>query len=151
MTPTGAMTGDVDRDFLRMMSDHHKGLIAMVHPTIESKKSLSVKSDARTLDRKQDADLKRMITMLRSLYKDDYTPKIIPEHQQMVDELKGKSGKDYSRTFLNEIIKHHQEGIQMIDAYLPQAKNTQIKAMAQTMKADQTKDIAKFQKELAST
>lgn len=151
MQNMAGMTGDSDHDFLRMMSDHHKGLIAMAHPTIESKENLSVKPDARQLDKKQDAELEKMITMLDKQYNDDYTPKIIPDNQQMVDELKGKSGKDYSRTFLTNVIKHHEQAIKMIDDYLPKAKNAQLKSMAEKMKTDQTQEIAKFQKELSAT
>ena len=147
----GAMTGDPDRDFLRMMSDHHKGMIAMVHPTIESKENLSVKPDARQIDKAQDAELNKMITILSNQYKDDYTPKVTLDNQRMVDELKGKSGKDYSRTFLANVIMHHEEAVRMVDDYLPKAKNPEVKRMAETIKADQTKEIAKFKRELAAT
>jgi putative membrane protein len=92
-----------------------------------------------------------MVTMLDKQYKDDYTPTIIPDNQQMVDELKGKSGKDYSRTFLANVIKHHEQAVKMIDDYLPTARNAEVKSMAEKMKADQTKEIAKFQKKLAAT
>ena len=144
-----SMTGDPNRDFLRMMSDHHKALSAMAHEAVE--KGQNVKADAQRLDKIQDAELDTMVTMLAQQYKDDYTPKIIPDNQQMVDELKGKSGKDYSRTFLTNVIKHHEQAIKMIDDYLPKAKNAQLKSMAEKMKTDQTQEIAKFQKELSAT
>jgi uncharacterized protein (DUF305 family) len=142
------MTGDPDRDFLRMMSDHHKGLIAMVHPTLDAKENLAVKSDAAKMDKKQDAELDKMITMLDQQYKDAYTPSVMPDNQRMVDELRGKSGVDYSRTFLNNVITHHQQAIKMVDDYLPKAKNPRVKAMAEKMKSDQTKEIAELQKKL---
>lgn len=150
MSGMADMTGDPDRDFLRMMSDHHKGLIAMVHPTMESKENLSVKGDASKLDKKQDAELEQMISILDKQYKDPYTPKVTPDAQQMVDDLKGKSGADYSRTFLNHVIMHHQQAVKMIDDYLPQAKNPEAKSMAAKMKADQTKEIAEFQRKLSA-
>lgn len=68
----------------------------------------------------------------------------------MVDELSGKSGADYGRTFLKNVIAHHEQAIKMIDDYLPKAKNPQVKAMAEKMKADQTKEIAEFQKKLTA-
>ena len=151
MQNMGAMTGDPDRDFLRMMSDHHKGMIAMVHPTIESKENLSVKPDARLIDKEQDAELNKMITILSNEYKDDYTPKVTPDNQRMVDGLKGKSGKDYSRTFLANTIMHHEEAIKMVNDYLPKAKNAEVKRMAEAIKAGQTKEIAKYRKELPAT
>lgn len=144
------MTGDPDRDFLRMMSDHHKGLIAMVHPTLDSKEKLSIKGDAAKMDKKQDAELDKMITMLDQQYKDAYTPSVMPDNQRMVDGLAGKSGVDYSRTFLQNVITHHKQAIKMVDEYLPKARNPQVKAMAEKMKSDQGKEIADFQKKLGA-
>lgn len=151
MSGMANMTGDPDRDFLRMMSDHHKGLIAMVHPTMEKKENLAVKADATKMDKKQDAELETMITMLEQQYKDSYTPSVMPENQRMADELKGKSGADYSRTFLRNVIAHHEQAVKMIDDYLPKAKSTQVRSMAEKMKSDQTKEIAELQRKLAAT
>ena len=150
MSGMANMTGDADRDFLRMMSDHHKGLIAIVHPTLDKKENLAVKGDAAKMDKKQDAEIEKMITMLDKQYKDTYTPSVMPDNQRMVDELKGKSGAEYSRTFLKNVIAHHQQAVKMIDEYLPKAKSPQVKSMAQKMKSDQTREIAEFQKKLSA-
>ena len=150
MARMGNMTGNADHDFLRMMSDHHKGLILMVHATIESKDKLSVKPIANRMDKAQDAELDRMMTMLEKDYKDPYAPKVMPEHKAMADELKAKSGAAYDRAFLTNVIKHHQEAITMIDGYLPKAKQAKVKRMAERMKAAQTKEIAEMQAKLAT-
>ena len=138
------MTGDADRDFLRMMTDHHMGLIAMAHKTIESKDKLTVKTIAERLDTEQDAEMDRMMTMLEKNFKDPYAAKITADNQLMLDQLKGKTGKEYDQTFLNNVITHHEQALKMIDAYLPTAKNADLKAMAQKMKAVQSKEITEF-------
>lgn len=143
------MTGDPDRDFLRMMSDHHKGLIAMAHPTIESKEALSVKADAKKLDAKQDSEIEKMVSMLSKEWKDDYTPSVTPSNQKMVDELKGKSGDDYSRTFLKNVVMHHEQAVSMINEYLPKGKNAEVKKMAEKMKVDQQREITEFNRKIA--
>ena len=143
------MTGDADHDFLRMMSDHHKGLVLLAHMTKDRKEGGLVAADARKLDAAQDKELDHMVTMLEKDFKDPYAPKVMPEHQAMADALKGKSGRDYDRTFYQNIITHHQEAITMIDDYLPKAKNAMLKPMAEKMKADQTKEIADFQRKVA--
>jgi uncharacterized protein (DUF305 family) len=143
------MTGDADHDFLRMMSDHHKGLIQIVHMTKDRKDVGSAAADAAKLDAAQDKELDEMVTMLEKDFKDPYAPKVMSEHQAMADELKAKSGKDYERTFYQDIIKHHQEAIKMIDDYLPKAKNPTLKQMAEKMKAAQTKEVADFQQKVA--
>lgn len=83
MTPMGGATGDPDRDFLRMMSEHHRGMIAMAHLTIEQKKgSAATQADAEMLDTKQDAELDSMVTALEQQFKDAYDPKIMPDNQR---------------------------------------------------------------------
>ena len=144
-----AMTGDPDHDFLRMMTDHHKGLILMAHETIESKEKLGVKPIASTLDTEQDAEMDKMTTMLEKTFKDPYAPKVTPDNQALADQLNGKTGVEYDRTFLNNVITHHQQALKMIDSYLPTAKMPELKAMAEKMKATQAKEIADFQKKVA--
>ena len=143
------MTGDADHDFLRQMSDHHKGLISLAHMTKERSDVGTAKADATKMDAAQDKELDHMVTMLEKDFKDPYAPKVMPEHQAMADELKPKSGKDYERTFYQDVIKHHQEAVTMIDDYLPKAKSAMLKQMATDMKAAQTKEIAEFKGKVA--
>ena len=142
------MTGDADRDFLRMMSDHHKGMIAMAHMTRERKDVGSAAADAKQIDAAQDKELDRMVTMLEKDFKDAYAPKVMPDHQAMADMMKGKKGTEYERAFYENTITHHQAAVKMVDAYLPKAKSAAIRQMAEKIKADQTKEIAEFRKKI---
>lgn len=150
MSGMTGMTGNADQDFLRMMSDHHKGLIVMAHMTKDRKEGGTAVADATKLDAAQDMELDHMVTMLEKDFKDAYSPKVLPAHQAMAEALKSKTGKDYDRTFYQNIIQHHQEAIKMVDGYLPNAKNAMLKQMAEKMKADQTKEIADFQKKVTA-
>lgn len=151
MTAMGGMTGNPDQDFLRMMSDHHKGLIAMAHPTMEGKGSTAaVKADARKLDKTQDAEIDTMVTMLEKNFKDPYGPKVTPDNQAMADSLAQQSGAPYDRTFYQDVIAHHRQAIGMIDQYLPKLTRPDLKAMATRMKADQEREIKEYQQKLAA-
>lgn len=149
MPGMAGQTGDADPDFLRMMSDHHKGLIALVHMTQDRSGVGTAKADARKMDKAQDAELDKMMTMLEKTYKDPYAPKVMPEHKAMADALKPMSGTAYERTFYTDIIAHHKEALAMIDGYLPKAKSADVKVMAQKMKADQSREITDFEQKLA--
>ncbi len=142
--------GNPDQQFLRMMSDHHKGILLMAHDAIE-RKGVTVKAEAQKIDKAQDAELKQMVTRLKADFKDDYTPKVMPDNQAMADSLKQKSGAAYDTTFRENAIKHHQEALQMIDQFLPKLTRPELKEMAEQMKADQTREIAKFKRELGQT
>lgn len=143
------MTSDADHSFLRMMTDHHQGLVVMTQMTEHRKDVGPAAADAAKLDKAQSKQVAEMVTLLDKDFHDRYVPKVMPEHQAMIDDLKTKSGKDYERTFYRDLIKHHQEAITMIDAYLPKAKNPMVKQMAEKMKAIQTRQIAEFQQQLA--
>ena len=143
----GAMTGNADQDFLRMMSDHHKGLIEIAHAAKDSKvPSEGVRADARKLDATQDAEIDSMVTMLETTFKDPYQPKVTPDNKTMADMLAAQSGASYGRTFYETIIKHHQQAVAMVDEFLPKLTRPELKAMAARMKADQTREIAEFQR-----
>jgi uncharacterized protein (DUF305 family) len=146
--PGMAMTGDADRDFLRMMSDHHKGMIAMAHMTKERKDVGSAAADADKIDAAQDKELDRMMTMLEKDFKDAYAPKVMPDNQAMADKMKGMKGTEYERAFYENTITHHQAAVKMVDEYLPKGKSAAIKQMAEKIKADQAKEIAEFQKKI---
>jgi uncharacterized protein (DUF305 family) len=143
------MTGNADHDFLRMMADHHEGLVVMTQMTAHRKDVGTAAADAAKLDAAQSKQVAQMVGLLEKDYKDRYVPKVMPEHQAMIDDQKTKSGKEDERTFYQDLIKHHQEAITMIDAYLPKAKNPMVKQMAEKMKAIQTRQIAEFQQKLA--
>lgn len=138
------MTGDADHDFLRMMSDHDRGMILMAHHAIESKDKLAVKAVAKKIDTDQDKELDDMVTMLEKDFKDPYAPTLLPEHQAMADELAKKSGAEYDRAFLQNAVTHHAEAVKLIDAYLPTAKNSTVRTMAESMKTKLTKEIAEL-------
>ena len=143
-----AMSGNADQDFLRMMSDHHKGLIEMAHG-VKDHKSSGVTDVATKLDTKQDKELDQMVTTLERDFKDQYSPKVMPDNQRMNDELKAKTGADFDRTFLQNTIMHHQQAIKMVDEYLPKSKNAAVKQMAEKMKSDQTREITELQQRVA--
>jgi uncharacterized protein (DUF305 family) len=145
--PHMRMTGNADQDFLRMMSDHHRGLIAMSHLSTEGEKkgSAQTQADAQKVDRKQDAELDSMTTMLEQQFKDKYEPMIMPSNQAMVDQLKSQSGTAYDKAFYQNVVKHHQQAIKMVDEFSPKLQNAQIKRMAQRMKEDQQREIREFE------
>ncbi len=139
-----------DQQFLRMMSDHHKGLTLMAHETIERKDKIAVKEEARAMDKKQDLELDEMVIMLDTKYKDSYTPKVTPDNRAMVDDLMTKSGREFDRAFRENVIKHHEQAIRMIDQYLPKLTDPKLREMALKMKTDQKGEIAQQQKKLGS-
>ncbi len=136
-----------DQEFLRVMSDHHQGLIALVHPTMEGNTATpAARAAARTLDKVQDAELDTMVTILETRFKDPYGPTVTPDNKALAERLARQTGAAYDRTFYQDVIAHHREAIDLIDQYLPKLTRPDLKAMAQRMRAEDTRAIAAYQR-----
>lgn len=136
---------DADQECLRMMSDHHEGLIRMASAAMTKGSNASVQADAHRLHTKQQDEQKQMIGMLQASYQETLTPMVMGSNMAMNDSLQARSGADYDKAFYGNVVRHHQEGIRMIDEFLPRLKNPELRQMAEKMKVDQQKEIQEFQ------
>lgn len=59
-------------------------------------------------------------------------------HDEM---LKGKSGDDFDKAFLEHMRMHHEQGVEMAKAAMENAKHDEIKDMAKKMISDQTEEM----------
>jgi uncharacterized protein (DUF305 family) len=59
-------------------------------------------------------------------------------------ELKGKTGDEFDRAFLAEMIVHHQGAVEMARLALTNAQHKEIKDLANAIIAAQNKEIAEM-------
>ena len=135
-----------DQEFLAKMTDHHAGMIEMAQAAMTKASRPATQTDAHNLHTKQQAESDSMVAMIRTDFNGSHTPTVMPENRMMMDSLAAKSGTAYDREFYAQTVRHHQEGIRMIDEYLPRLTNDKVRSMAERMKADQQKEIAEFEK-----
>lgn len=142
-------SGNADQMFLHMMSDHHRGMIAMAHPAMENKSaSAAVRADAKKIDATQDAELATMAQMLKTDFSDPYKPTVQTSHQAMADAMMKANGSAYDRMFYANTVAHHREAVAMIDQYMARLSRSDVKAMAEMMKAEQLREIAEFERKM---
>lgn len=134
-----------DQEFLRMMSDHHSGMILMVHEAMERKDKIASLADAKKIDQEQDDDLDRMRAALKGM-NDDYKPAPSSDAQATANSMMKLSGPEFDRAFWQNTIKHHQMGIAMIDEYLPKLTRADVKTLAERMRAVQAGEITEMTK-----
>lgn len=146
------MTGDADRDFLRMMSDHHKGLIALAHESMlqGGRGTAQSQVDAQVLDARQDRELEQMVTMLVKYYQDPHQPAVTLTDQALIDSVLATSGPAYASAFYRFVAAHHRQAATMIDAYLPRAGRADLKALAERMRSDHLAEIKEFERKAGS-
>jgi uncharacterized protein (DUF305 family) len=149
---TMAMTPakDADHEFLRKMSDHHQGMVEMASPSATKAISRGAQLDAKAVHDQRLAERDSMVAMIREWYGEAHGPKAVPKHRTMNDTLQSLAGVDFDRTFYHLTIGHHREGVAMVDAWLPRLARPAVRALAETMRADQQRRIAEFEKKLAT-
>ena len=141
---------DGNHEFLRMMSDHHEGLIQMATAAMDKASAQTTKDDAHMLHTKQAAERDTMVAMVQREYQEQHTPRPPAKNQAQADSLNALSGFEYDRAFYRLVVDHHREGIGMIDQHMSHLTNPVVRQMAEKMKADQQNEIAKFEQKQKS-
>ena len=136
---------DSNQLFLRMMSDHHEGLIAMADSAEEKPQDATAKSDAGKLHQKQEREQRDMLGMLRRQYQDSIMPMMMPSNRAMMDSTMRAAGAERDPAFYRQVINHHREGISMGEKLAPHLTG-QVKQMAEKMMADQRREIQEFER-----
>ncbi len=139
---------DADQEFLRMMVDHHQGMVEMADTALRKAATPRVKADATKMRAMQKEEQRKMTEMLKSQYGEDKMPMVSRDNASMIAMLSGATGTAFDRQFREHVIMHHEEAIKMIDQYSSRLTNPELKQMAGKMKADQTREIAELRKEL---
>lgn len=139
---------DANQEFLRMMVDHHQGMLQMADTALKKATSAEVRSEATRMRAAQTAEQQKMLGMLKSQYGEDKMPMVAPADASMITMLSGASGATFDRQFREHVIMHHQEAIKMVDQFLPRLTNVELRQMAEKMKIDQTREIAELRRKL---
>lgn len=134
--------------FLRMMSDHHEGLVQMGRQAAERAQDPQVREMARRLADKQQREQQEMLRMLRESYRETHQPMVMPKNRVQMEQLSALQGAEYDREFLELTIHHHHEGIMMIHEMRPRFTRRDIRAMATRMEEDQKREIAEMERML---
>lgn len=139
---------DADQEFVRMMVDHHQGLIALADTALSKNPSEHIRADATEMKQKQGAEQQMMIAMLKSDYGEDKVPMIMPNNADMISKVASTSGTGLDRVFREQVIAHHEEALKIISDYESKLTKPPVQAMAAGMKSDQQKEIAELKSEL---
>jgi uncharacterized protein (DUF305 family) len=141
---------DSNQAFLRMMSDHHEGLIAMADSAEPRVRGATAKADVRKLHRKQAEEQTRMLRMLQRQYNDSVAPMVMPSNRAMVDSTARAAGVAADSTFYRQVVNHHREGVVMGEKMTPYLTGA-VKQMAEKMMADQRREIQEFERKAGQT
>jgi uncharacterized protein (DUF305 family) len=148
-TDTRTPSLDADQDFLRMMIDHHEGIIQLTN-TVANLRDSTLDREAHALHDRQEAEQKKLIALAKRVARDSVKPNLSTWGDGLSGALRGLAGAAYGKKFYEQVVAHHKEGNRIIDEMTPNLRNAEVKQVAKKMKADWTAEIARFEKKVAA-
>jgi uncharacterized protein (DUF305 family) len=136
-------TGDeFDKAFIQAMRPHHQSAVDMAVLAETAAKHDEIKKLAKDIIA---AQKKEIVTMTRWeqqwKYSDGHNHDM-PIDQSMTNMLKGKTGDEFDKAFIEMMIPHHEGAVKMAEAAKANAKHQEIKTMADEIINAQNKEIS---------
>lgn len=147
MTPGDSET---DRKFLAKMIGHHQEMLVIAEVTMAVGTG-TAKADACKLYAKELAARNQLFDLLSTRYAAKMTPVVRADVTRMADSLKRLSGASHNTAFYQMTVRHHQEGIAMIEEFMSGLQDAEVRTMASKMKVDLTTEITEFGGKAAGT
>lgn len=150
--------GSNDKDFAALMKIHHTGSLEMARLQIAQGTNQQVKDMAQKMITEQQREIGELDAFLSGSNQNSAgTEKNSAFYDRVMQEMENRKMDNANHTgsidrqFLQMMIPHHQGAIAMANLYLESgAQNEKLKAMANTLKTDQQKEIQQMQVLLTS-
>lgn len=130
--------------FAQMMIPHHEQAILMSELAQKKSQNRSVLKLSKQIKSLQSSEITQMthwITATNSSMVMDHEMKMSGMlTEKELASLKRLNGKEFDRTFLELMIKHHQGALGML-GLISEARNAEAKALAKSIKIEQSKEI----------
>ncbi len=145
------VTGEnYDRLFLANMIAHHQGAVDMANLAITSAKHQEVKDLASAIIRAQTKEIGDMTAWQKSWNYPASSGEAMMDHSSMgmmdanagmMEDLNGKTGDEFDKAFLTQMIMHHQSAIDMASTGATNASHQEVKDLTKGIVTAQTKEI----------
>ena len=139
-TPSGATP---DQQLLQGVANLNQGVALLAHETMHWPGTFPSKTDAQGVDKLHDDQMDHIHAALGML-NDAYTPKASHADSARAAALGKQSGAAYDSAFRADVVQLDDQAIQMIDKYMSQLTNAQIKTMAQRLRDADAAEVKKL-------
>ena len=146
-----AMTGETyDRNFIANMIAHHQGAVDMAKLAQQNAKHEELKNMADDIISAQEKEITDMTSWQKAWGYPSTSANNMMDHSAMgmMDEmagmntaLEGKTGDDFDKAFIEQMIMHHQSAIDMAAPGEQNAKHQEVKDLTKAIISAQTKEI----------
>ncbi len=141
-----------DQKYMEHMVGHHQGAVGMAKLALTNSKRPELKELANNIISSQSKEISDM-TAWQSKWGYTVSVMAMPSHgssnthsstDPMVEQLTGKSGDDFDRTFLSLMLEHHQSAVAVSTPAQKNASHQEIKDLAATIIKTQTEEITQM-------
>lgn len=146
-----AMSGETyDRAFLANMIVHHQGAVDMAQLAITVATRQELKDLANNIISTQEQEMAQMTSWQKEWGFPSTSPDSMIDHgamgmmdsmASMTSELEGKTGDEFNKAFIEQMIIHHQSAIDMAAPGEMNAQRQEIKDLSKEIISAQTKEI----------
>lgn len=142
-------SGNPDRDFAAMMIAHHQGAIDMAQVELSSGTNAEMRKLAEGIVAAQEKEIAEMQRIMAALPEGDVNANAAA-YDALMGSMSGMMSSHPSPTgntdidFVQAMIPHHEGAVAMAKVELQHGRDEKLKAMAQQMVDDQTREIAEM-------
>lgn len=134
-----ALKGNYDAQFLDRMIRHHEMGITMAKMAQEKSTDQNVVKLSKQMEEEQTKEVDKMKQWRKDLFSN--VPVEKEEHRMKMSELQNLSGKEFDRSYLSMMSKHHQMGMEMMEKAQTKASNEKIREFAKEGAKKQAQEI----------
>lgn len=144
---------EYDRLFLANMIAHHQGAIDMANMALTSAKHPELKTLAQDIVSAQTSEIANMTDWQKTWgypassgeqMMDHSSMGMMDMNASMMTALNGKTGDDFDKAFLEQMIMHHQSAINMASTGKTNAQHQEVKDLTVAIVTAQTKEITQM-------
>ncbi len=141
---------EYDRLFLSNMIGHHQGAVDMANIALTTAKHQELKTLAQDIVTAQTSEISNMTDWQKTWGYPASSGSAMIDHSAMgmedsnagmLSALKNKTGDDFDKAFLEQMIMHHQAAINMTSSGTANAQHQEVKSLTVAIVTAQSKEI----------
>ncbi|MFZ1249981.1 MAG: DUF305 domain-containing protein [Candidatus Microsaccharimonas sp.] len=150
-----ALSGEAyDRNFIANMIAHHQGAVDMAKKALTSAKHQELKDMANNIISAQEKEISEMTSWQKDWGYPSTSADNMMDHgamgmmddmANMTTELEGKTGDEFDKAFIEQMIMHHQSAIDMAAPGEQNAQHQEVKDLTKAIVAAQSGEITQMQ------
>jgi uncharacterized protein (DUF305 family) len=141
---------EYDRMFMAGMIAHHQGAVDMANLALANAKHQEIKALAAAIVTSQSGEIKSMKDWQKAwsypsssgdMMMDHSSMGMMESNASMMQAIEGKTGDDFDKAFLKQMIMHHQSALNMAASGKTNASHQEVKDLTVAIVTAQTTEI----------